>query len=115
MDDEEYTKALERQKAWVTDDELANLNLERATGIHSANGPESPTDQANRIMRTNAPMAAQTLVKLALNGETEQVRLKASIEILNRANAAGQGADGRDPWAKLYEETMVDGPLKRRV
>jgi hypothetical protein len=112
--DDDYAKALERQRAWVTDDELQALNLERVTGFSSKDGqPESPTDQANRIMRTNAPMAAQTLVKLALNGETEQVRLKASIEILNRANAAGQGSDGRDPWAKLYEDTMVD--TKKRV
>jgi hypothetical protein len=114
--DDDYAKALERQKAWVTDEEIANLNLERATGVYAAdNKPESPTDQANRIVRQNAPMAAQTLVKLALNGETEQVRLKASIEILNRATAAGQGSDGRDPWAKLYEDTMVDSPVKRRV
>jgi hypothetical protein len=111
--DDDYKKALDRQKAWVSDDELASLHLERRTGFGTIDGkPESPTDQAVRIMRENAPAAAQTLVKLALNGETEQVRLKASVEILNRAAAAGTGSDGRDPWANLYEDTLVETPTK---
>jgi hypothetical protein len=111
--DDDYRKALERQQAWVTDDEIKNLNLERVTGFASKDGkPEAPVDQANRIMRENAPMAAQTLVKLALRGETEQVRLKAAVEVLNRAAAAGTTADGRDPWAAFYEETAVEKASK---
>jgi hypothetical protein len=112
--DDDFQKSLERSKAWVTDEELKNLLLERATGLYADGKAETPVDQANRIMRENAPMAAQTLVRLALNGETEQVRLKAAITILDRADKAGTSADGRNPWDALYEETIVPGE-KRRV
>lgn len=111
MDDEldaDYREALDRQRSWVSDRELAALGLERASGFKSVNGgPESHVEQANRMMREAAPMAAATLVRLAQNGETEQVRLKAAIEILNRVNAQGAGDDGREPWAEVYDQVMT--------
>jgi hypothetical protein len=109
MGDADYERALARQKAWVSEDELAALGLERATGFKSAdNGkPESPVEQANRMMRENAPMAAASLIKLAQNGDSETVRLRASIEILNRATAQGAASDGREPWADVYEKVMT--------
>jgi hypothetical protein len=108
-DDDEvsYQKALERRNAWVSESELAALGLERATGFKSADAkPESHVEQANRMIREAAPMAAASLVKLAQNGETEQIRLKASIEILNRAAAQGTASDGREPWADVYEKVI---------
>src|SRR5690349_18291790 len=109
MFDEEadYQKALERQRAWVSDAELAALGLERATGIKSSSGPEGHVEQANRMLREAAPMAAASLVKLAQSGESETVRLRASIEILNRVNAQGTAGDGREPWADVYEQVMT--------
>jgi hypothetical protein len=106
-DDVSYQEALERRHAWVSESELAALGLERATGIKSADGKaESHVEQANRMIREAAPMAAASLVKLAQQGETEQVRLKASIEILNRAAAQGTAADGREPWQDVYEKVL---------
>jgi hypothetical protein len=114
MFDEEadYKEALERQRAWVSDAELAGLGLERATGIKSTDGPESHVEQANRMLREAAPMAAAGLVKLAQHGESETVRLRASIEILNRVNAQGAASDGREPWADVYEKVMSTQALE---
>jgi hypothetical protein len=106
--DEEFQARLERNKAWVTPSELAALGLERASGFKTDNGgPESPVDQAARMMRENAPLAAMTLIKLAQKGDSETVRLRASVEILNRADAAGQGQNGGNPWDGVYEAVMV--------
>jgi len=115
MYDEEadLQKALQAQRAWVSDAELAGLGLERATGIKSNDGPESHVEQANRMLREAAPMAAASLVKLAQNGESETVRLRASIEILNRVNAQGAAADGREPWADVYEKVMSTGEVEK--
>src|SRR4051812_15095636 len=106
--DQDYQEALARRRAFVTDSDLAALGLERSTGVKSADGqPESPVEQANRMMREAAPMAASTLVRLCQNGEAETVRLKASLEILNRASAQGTGSDGREPWSDVYEKVMT--------
>jgi hypothetical protein len=101
--------ALERNRNWVSPEELAALGLERATGFRTPDGgPESPVDQATRIMRENAPLAAMTLVKLAKRGDSETVRLRASVEILNRAAATGGGEDGGDPWDGVYNAVLTD-------
>jgi hypothetical protein len=117
MDDEaDYQQALQRQKAWVSDSELAALGLERATGFKTPDGgAESPVEQANRMMREAAPMAASSLVKLAQHGESETVRLRASIEILNRAQAQGTVGDGREPWAEVYEKVLTTDGIQEYV
>jgi len=98
--------AMAKRRAWVSDEEMRSLGLERATGLHSASGSETYVDQARRILRENAPMAASSLVRLARYAETETVRLRASIEILNRVENAGGGTDGREPWAEVYDQVL---------
>jgi hypothetical protein len=107
--EDELARANERNKAWVSPSELAALGLERATGFKSVNGEaESPVDQAARMMRENAPLAAMTLIKLAQRGDSETVRLRASVEILNRANETKGGEDNRNPWDSVYDAVMVN-------
>lgn len=113
-DEDDVRMAMERRKAWVTEDDLHALGLERATGIKSAdNGSESHLDQAKRMLREAAPMAAASLVRLAQNGESETVRLRASVEILNRAEAQGAGADGREPWAEVYDQVLTTADVEK--
>lgn len=100
-------EALARRAAWVTDADLQALGMERATGIKSVDGPETHLQQAQRIIKEAAPMAASMLVRLAQYGENENVRLKASTEILNRAEQTGSGKDGREPWAEVYESVLT--------
>jgi len=108
-DEEDIKQALAKRNAWVTPAELNALNLERATGFGATDGkPESPTDQALRMLREAAPMAAASLVKLAQHSDSDTVRLRASVEILQRAQNAGTSDDGRDPWAKVYEGAFKD-------
>jgi hypothetical protein len=114
-DDADYQEALARRKAWVTDEELKGLGLERATGIATSSGPETHLEQARRILREAAPMAASSLVRLAQNAEAETVRLRASVEILNRAEQAGSGSDGREPWAEVYEKALTPAAIDKMI
>jgi hypothetical protein len=103
-----------KRAAWVTDKDLAALGLERATGVKTADGgPETHLQQAERVLREAAPLAAAQLVNLARFGESEQIRLKASTEILNRAAAQGGGNDGREPWAEVYESVLSTESVER--
>lgn len=98
---------MEDNRAWVSADDLEALGLERATGLKSADGKqESHVEQSNRMIREATPMAAAMVIRLARYGETEQIRLKASLEILNRAQAQGATDDGREPWAGVYESVL---------
>lgn len=113
-DEADIKAALERRRSWVTDDDIKALGLERATGLTTSDGSqESHLDQANRMLREAAPMAASSLVRLAQHGESETVRLRASIEILNRASAQGGGADGREPWAEVYDRILTTSEVEK--
>jgi hypothetical protein len=102
--------------AWVTEAELAALGLERATGINAKDGGyEGAVDQAHRMLREAAPMAAASLVRLARHSESDTIRLRASTEILNRAAALGSSADGREPWAEVYEKTLTTGDIDKMI
>lgn len=106
--------AMSRRRAWVTDADMRALGLERTTGLNSKDGGyESHADQAKRLLREAAPMAASSLVRLAQHGESETVRLRASVEILNRVEAAGSGTDGREPWAEVYDKILSVGDVER--
>jgi hypothetical protein len=113
---EGYADRMASQRAWVTNSDLAALGLERATGLGTKDGKqESPVEQANRMMRDNAPMAAASLVKLAQHADAETVRLRASIEILNRATAQGAATDGREPWADVYDKVMTTDGVEKHA
>jgi hypothetical protein len=107
-------RAMARQRAWVTDDELAGMALGRATGVATPDGkPETHMEQARRMLREAAPMAAASLVRLAQNAEAETVRLRASVEILTRAEQVGSGADGREPWEEVYEKALTPDVIEK--
>jgi hypothetical protein len=103
--------------AWVTEAELAALGLDRATGIRTADGgAEGYVDQANRMIREGAPMAAASLVRLAQYSESDTIRLRAAVEILNRATVQGASSvDGREPWAAVYENVLTAGDVDKMV
>jgi hypothetical protein len=114
-DEVDIAAAMERRRAWVTDDDMKALGLERATGLKAVDdsGPESHLDQAKRMLREAAPMAAASLVRLAQNGESETVRLRASVEILNRVEQQGSAKDGREPWAEVYDQILTTQDVEK--
>jgi hypothetical protein len=91
-------------KAWVSDNDLEALKMDR-TVFHR---DETPPAMARRILAENSPAAAMSLVKLALHGESESVRLNASKEVLRLAYEQGSDGDGREPWEGVYEKVMTD-------
>jgi len=106
--DDERRKLMKDDSAFVTDSELAGLMMERTMGARVSGTVESPIAQARRMLQENAPMAAASLIKLAKHSENDSVRLRAATEILNRAEEIGNGAQGKEPWAELLEDTIVE-------
>jgi len=111
--DFDIAEAIKRRDAWVTADDMAAMGLERATGVKSVDGPETHVTQAKRMLREAAPMAASSLVRLAQHGESETVRLRASVEILNRVEAQGAATDGREPWAEVYDQILTTDGVEK--
>src|SRR5215213_5740301 len=107
-EDSDYQKAIRDNEAWVSDEDLAALTMERHTGARVNASSESELDQAKRMIREASPMAAASIIKLAQHSDNETVRLRASTEILNRAESWGAGTDGREPWMDLIETTSKD-------
>jgi hypothetical protein len=105
---DDYEDQIAKRRAWVDDSDLEALMLERTSGMYKDGDTETPVEQANRLIRDNAPMAAMTLVRLAMHSENDTVRLRSATEILNRAQQVGGGADGREPWAGVFEATVRD-------
>lgn len=97
-------------KAWVSDDDLEALKMDR-TMFHT---DESPAAMARRILHEGSPGAAASLVKLSLHAESESVRLSASKAVLDYAFKEGSTEDGKEPWEKLYGAVVqeFEGMLK---
>jgi hypothetical protein len=91
-------------KAWVSDDDLDALKMDR-TVFHQ---DSSPAAMARRILAENSPAAAMSLVKLALHGESDSVRLSAAKQVLLFAFEQGSDGDGREPWEILYDKILSD-------
>lgn len=95
---------IEESKAWVSDSDLEALKLDRQV-FHSDTGPVA---QARRILSEASPAAAASLARLALHGESESVRLRASQLVLDYAMQNGSNGDGKEPWTEVYEKVMQE-------
>lgn len=91
-------------KAWVSDDDLDALKMDR-TVFHQ---DSTPAAMARRILAENSPAAAMSLVKLALHGDSESVRLNAAKQVLAFSFDQGSDGDGREPWEILLDKVTSD-------
>jgi len=107
-DDGEVERLRSQDRAWVSDDDISALLMERLTGAKTDGDSESPTAQARRMIQEASPMAAASLVRLAQHSEHDSIRMRAALEILNRAEAMGATVDGKEPWAELIDTTSVE-------
>jgi len=89
----------DRPLGYVTEDDIEAMRMDR-TLISGKSGP----DQARAILMEGSPAAALQLVKLAIHGESETVRLRASALILDKTLAADTGGGSEDPWDALAKE-----------
>lgn len=88
----------------VSQDDLDMLRMERnmLTGL-------TPANQARKMLEEATPMAAMQLIRLAQNGASDSVRLKASTEILNRVGVVaedGKNGEGKEPWDNIFEKVV---------
>jgi hypothetical protein len=89
---------------WVSQADLESLRMGRQylVGL-SGSGPS----QAQAILDEASPAAAMQVVKLALHGDSESVRLQASRYILDRT-VAQDGGGANDPWKEMQENVIKD-------
>ena len=87
---------------WVSQADLESLRMDRQYLV-GLNG-SGPT-QATAILNEASPAAAMQVVKLALHGESETIRLRASTYILDRT--MGESGSG-DPWEGMQEKVIKD-------
>jgi hypothetical protein len=79
------------------DDLLSSIKMERTLGPA---GSESDEALARRIFKENAPLAAASIAKLALHGQSERTRLDASKYVIERVlGPAGNDTGSSDPLA----------------
>ncbi len=64
---------------WVADDALENLVMERT--LHP---DESNEQTASRLMKENAPIVAQSILRLAMYSRSERTRLDAGKYVIDR-------------------------------
>lgn len=90
-------------KDWVSDDELQSLRMERQylVGL-KGEGP----DQAMAILREASPAAAMQIAKLAQHADSETVRLRASVYIIDHTTGSGEG--NQDPWDDIRGQVVKD-------
>jgi hypothetical protein len=88
---------------WVSQADLESLRMDRQylVGL-TGSGPT----QATAILNEASPAAAMQVVKLALHGESETVRLRAATYILDRT--VGDSTGSGDPWEGMQEKVIKD-------
>jgi len=92
------------QSLWDSDDALDSLRMER-----SVQGDEAPADQTKRMLEEAGPMAAASIIHIALHSANDNTRLSASRYIIdfNRESGIGEG----NYWEKLVADVIGDAEL----
>jgi hypothetical protein len=93
------TNSNDRPLGYVTEEDIEAMRMDR-TQISGKTGPE----QARAILAEGSPGAAMQLVKLALYGETENIKLRASALVLDKTLAQDTGNGSEDPWDDLARQ-----------
>lgn len=74
----------------------------------AVNGEKTDEELAEYVLTKAAPMAAQAVVKLALNDPSSSIRLRASQYILDRAiGRVGDGPTKNAPWDDVFDKASV--------
>lgn len=91
-------------RAWVPDEAVEKLTVRRALVQD-----EDPVKMATEIIKENLPIAAMAMAHLAINSQTEMVRLNAAKYLMDRAfDPKGKLPDAKPAWDKVFESTMVE-------
>jgi hypothetical protein len=92
---------------WLPDEAIRSLQMER-----SVEPSETEEQLARRMLREATPVAAASIIHLAVHGGTERTRLDASKYVLERTmGRIGETFEGdEDPWTKLFKDIMRNSP-----
>jgi len=92
------------QSLWDSDDALSSLKMER-----TVQGDETPTDQTKRMLEEAGPMAAASIIHVALHSANDNTRLSAARYIVdfNREAGVGEGIY----WESLVADVIGNAEL----
>lgn len=106
-DDRENDPDYIDDETWVPEEALQNLTLER-----QFRPSETPEEMAERILKENLPIAAQSVVQLAVHSKSERIRLDAARYViernLGRVEVGRQLEAASNPWDDLYDKVLVE-------
>jgi cyclophilin family peptidyl-prolyl cis-trans isomerase len=90
---------------WDSDEALENLKMERQVN------PDLDNERLTKKLFDEAsPLAAQTIINLALHGTNENTRLNAARYITDKVYD-GDGGPTRSRWEELVGEAVSDAEL----
>jgi hypothetical protein len=89
---------------WDSDDAFESLKMER-----SVQGDEKPDEMAMRILKEAAPMAAASIVHIALHSANDNTRLAAGRYVVDLAREAD--VNGQEGWESLVADVVSSAEL----
>ena len=89
---------------WDSDDAFESLKMER-----SVQGDEKPDEMAMRILKEAAPMAAASIVHIALHSGNDNTRLAAGRYIVDIAREVD--ATGVEGWEAMVADVVSSAEL----
>ena len=92
------------ESLWDSQDALDSLKMERTVV-----GDETPADQTKRMLEEAGPMAAASIIHVALHSNNDNTRFAASRFIIehNREEGVGEGVF----WEKLVADVVSGAEL----
>lgn len=97
---------------WVPDQALRDLQMEKA--LHS---DESNATLTKRLINENLPMAAMSVIHMALHSSDERIRLAAAKFLIDSeiqvSGKDGKLSDGDFAWNKVYAVTAFEAPRQK--
>lgn len=98
---------------WITDEDLAALSM-------SVDPPGKYEGVTQNLLRKHASKAAEAVIDIAMNSESDAVRLRAAQYIIDRTlgrvgEERQRDEDGRAPWEKVFDSVLVEPPHEERA
>lgn len=94
------------RREWVPDEAVEQLTVRRAL-----QKVEDPVRMATDILKEALPIAALSMVHLAINSQIEGIRFNASKYVMDKTFGDGKDLklpDNRPAWDKIFDSTMVE-------
>lgn len=94
------------ESMWDRDDAVEGLKMERT--VHT---DESPEEMTKRMIEEAGPLAAASIIHLALHSQNDNTRFNASKYIADKLYGDESGKSGKSPWEELMADVVSSAEL----